>query len=196
MSVNILEAVCQRLGYPALQKVDPNTQEVVKDKQLPAGHHFGQAAIPAILTGLYKYVQSDEGAKDILRENNSPGWADRIFGDNKGEVIKKITGYAQATGKDPETEMDLIAAGSVNVVRENLPVNAGIKDVKVFFSNQINHILLYLPAELQLGVLLQEETLDDKTNKMEGPVSSLVQNLGAVFSAPATDKEVDNKNRF
>jgi hypothetical protein len=196
MSVNLLEIVCERLGYPALQKIDPNTQDVPTDKQTSARQHFGQAAIPAILTGLYHYVQTDEGANYFLRENKSPDWVERIFGDKKGEVVQKITGYSQEAGKDPTEEMNLIAAGAVKVAKENLTATADIKDVKVFFSNQINHILLYLPAELQVGKSLQEGTLDDKTNKMEGPMSSLVQNLGNVFSGPVTDKEVDNKDRF
>jgi len=196
MSVNLLEIVCERLGYPALHKIDPNTQEVQTDKQTSALQHFGQAAIPAILTGLYHYVQTDEGANVFLRENNSPDWVGRIFGDKKGEVVQKITGYAPESGKDPLEEMNLIAAGAVNVVKETLAATAGIKDVKVFFSNHIHHILLYLPAELQVGESLNEGTLDDKTNKMEGPISSLIQNLGNVFSGPVTEKEVDNKNRF
>jgi hypothetical protein len=32
MSINLLEAVQQNLGYPALQKIDSNTQQVVIDE--------------------------------------------------------------------------------------------------------------------------------------------------------------------
>ena len=75
-------------------------------------------------------------------------------------------------------------------VKENLPADATIKDVKFFFSAHINHILLYLPAELNMGELLNDTTLDDKTNKMEGPMSSLMQSIGAAFSSPVMDEEI------
>ncbi len=41
-----------------------------------------------------------------------------------------------------------------------------------------------------MGELLHDTTLDDKTNKMEGPVSSLMKSAGAVFSNPVMDKEI------
>jgi hypothetical protein len=65
--------------------------------------------------------------------------------------------------------------------------------VKLFFSNQRNNILLYLPAELKMGELLHNDTLDDNTNKMEGPVSSLMQSIGSAFSNPVTGEEIKDK---
>jgi hypothetical protein len=38
--------------------------------------------------------------------------------------------------------------------------------------------------------LLHDTTLDDKTNKMEGPISSLMQNIGSAFSQPVSDEEI------
>ena len=35
MSINILETVQQNLGYPALQKIDPNTQQVLENDKTP-----------------------------------------------------------------------------------------------------------------------------------------------------------------
>jgi hypothetical protein len=189
MSINLLETVQQNLGYPALQKIDPNTQQVVIDEKTPEEHKFSQAAIPAVLTGLYKYVQSDAGAEDFLRGDNSSNWVTKIFDENKKEAIQKISSYAKQSNQDPVTKMNTIADEAVKVVKENLSDDAGIKEVKVFFKSQQNHILLYLPAELNMGELLHDSTLDDKTNKMEGPVSSLMQSIGNAFSSPVMDEK-------
>ena len=190
MSINLLEIVQQNLGYPALQKIDPNTQRVLIEEKTPEEHKFSQAAIPAVLTALYIYVQSDDGAKDFLRGDNSSNWVSKIFDENKKEAIQKISSYAKQSNQDPVAKMNAIADEAVKVVKNNLPDAAGIKDVKVFFNSQQNHILLYLPAELNMGELLHDSTLDDKTNKMEGPVSSLMQSIGNAFSNPVMGEEV------
>jgi len=44
-----------------------------------------------------------------------------------------------------------------------------------------------------MGVLLHDNTLDDNTNKMEGPVSSLINTIGNAFSKPVTEEEVTVK---
>ena len=72
------------------------------------------------------------------------------------------------------------------VVKNILGADASIKEVKTYFSGQKNNILLYLPAVLNIGELLNDSTLDDKTNKMEGPLSSLMQNIGCLlYTSPS-----------
>ena len=44
-------------------------------------------------------------------------------------------------------------------------------------SGQRHNILVYLPAALQLGDLLNDNAMDDRTNKMEGPVSNFMHNI-------------------
>jgi hypothetical protein len=190
MSVNLLETVQKNLGYPALKKIDPNTHDVVKDLKAAPEDKFSQAAIPAVLTGMYRYVQSDEGAAEILRGDYSSNWVARIFENHSSEAIEKITGYATESNQNPVTEMAAIANEAIKVVKENLAENASVKDVKIFFSNQRNTILLYLPPALNMGELLNDDTLDDDTNKMEGPVSSLMKSIGNAFTNPVTSEEI------
>jgi len=190
MSINLLETVQQNLGYPALQKIDSNTQQVVIDEKTPEEDKFSQAAIPAILTGLYKYVQTDEGAKDVLLNDNTANWISKIFDENKKEVIETISSYASQSVEDPIGKMNTIAMEAVKIVNEQLQPEATIKDVKIFFNNQKNTILLYLPAILNIGALLNDDTLDDNTNKMEGPVSNIMHSIGSAFSTPVTDDEI------
>lgn len=192
MSINLLETVQKNLGYPALKKVDPNTEEVKGADKTPVHHEFSQAAIPAILTGMYKYVQVDDGAQDFLdSDHNGEPWTDKVFFDHKSEAINSISAYAWPDLQDPVAEMNKIANEAERVVKENLPKNAGIKDVKQFFKDQRNDILKYLLPELNMGEWLHEPSLDDKTNKMEGPISSLMNKIGASLSNIEEPKSED-----
>jgi hypothetical protein len=189
MSINLLDQIQQHLGYPVLQKIDPNTQEVVIDEKTPPEERFSQAAIPAILTGIYSFVQSDEGAQVFLKAETGSELTDTIFRDNKKEVIEAISAYAKQSAEDPIAKINDIAGEALKITKEQLPVEAVAADVKNFFSAQRNHILLYLPAALNMGTLLHDNTLDDNTHKMEGPISSLMQSLGNLFSGSANAAE-------
>lgn len=186
MSIHLTETVQQNLGYAPLKKIDPNTQEVTVKNDSPDEHSFAQAAIPAILTAFYKYIQADEGASSFLQNRYSNEWVNHIFGDQSGAAVASISAYTHDVNADPVIMMNRIADEVVAVTKQHLPADAAVKDVKLFFSNERSNILLYLPAELNMGGLLDDEMLDDQTNKMEGPVSSLLQSIGTVFSKPAT----------
>ncbi len=190
MSVNLIKTIQENLGFPPLKKIDPNTEQPATDEVENATNKFSQAAIPAVLTGLYKYVQTDEGAADFLNIKNSNNWIAKIFDDNRKEAIQTISDYAQQSNADPVAKMNAIANEAVKIAKENMDADAGIKEVKLFFNDQRNNILLYLPAELRMGELLHDNTLDDNTNKMEGPISSLMQSIGSVFSKPVTGDEI------
>ncbi len=189
MSINLLEAVQQNLGYPALKKIDPNSESAATDRNA-AEDNFSQAAIPAILAGLNKYAQSDDGAQEILRNTEPAGWMDRIFGNDKRETVQKILNFDGKSYQDKEDELDGIANEAVRVTRANLPENADIKQVKLFLNDQSHSVLSHLPASLHMGELLHDNTLDDNTNKMEGPISSLMQSIGSAFSSPVTGEEI------
>lgn len=193
MSVNLIKAVQENLGFPPLKKIDPNSQQVSIGKDEAITNKFSQAAIPAVLTAMYRYVQTDEGAADILNASSNTNWVAKIFDDNRKEAVQTITAYAQLSNVEPVAKMNAIADEAVKVAKENLPDNAGIKEVKDFFSNQVPNILPYLPVELKMGELLHDNTLDDNTKKMEGPVSSLMQSIGSAFSNPVTGDEIEKK---
>ena len=193
MSINLLEKVQEGLHYPPLQKIDPNTQQPGNDTTTLNNDRFSQAAIPAILVGLYKYSSTDEGAKDILHGGKSENWISKIFDNTKHEVTETIASYINEPKKTSFEKMNIIAGEAVKITKQNLPEEASGKDVKTFFSNQLNNILPYLPAALHMGDFLNDTTLDDNTNKIEGPISSLMHKIGSAFSTPETeqDKQTD-----
>lgn len=182
MSINLLEAVQIQMGYPALQKIDPNIPELAVILSTPNGHRFSQAAIPGILTALYKYSRTDEGVKNILKGNDYTDWIDLIFADIKQNAIQRIAFYSYYSMQNAEHKMNAIAAFSVRIIKETLPVESSIPDVKKFIAGQRSNILPYLPAVLQMRELLYDNTLDDPTHKMEGPVSNITNARGDRFS--------------
>ena len=49
-------------------------------------------------------------------------------------------------------------------------------------NDQRHGILVHLPAAMQMGDVLNEESLDDRTNKMEGPISNFMHAIENKFS--------------
>jgi hypothetical protein len=193
MSLNLLEAVQTELGYPPLQKIDPNTQMVKEDDTVPDEHRFSQASIPAVLTALYNYSRSDEGATHILNADPATYWTDVIFTDNKTAIVQHIANYANYTTEHAAEKINSIASCAVGIIwKEELPEDASLQDVKRYMSSQLPNILPYLPAVLQLGELLHNNTLDDRTNKMEGPFSNFMRSIGGRFSNEETASEKKN----
>lgn len=190
MSVNLIVTIQHNLNYPPLQKIDPNTQEVKVDDSKPSEDRFSQSAIPAVLTGLYRYSATDEGAANLLRGNFSTNWVRLVFEDTADEVIQKINNYSFQSSGETESRMDEIADEAIRVMKKELKPEATMMEVKQFFSGQRNNILLYLPEALHMGELLKDDTLDDNTNKMEGPISSLMHKIGSAFSNPASEEKL------
>ena len=186
MAINLLESIQQNLGYEPLQKVDPNTQEVKTDDKTFSKYRFSQAAIPSIIIGLYKLSTTDEGAAAILNEPQSIDWIDGIFGVFEDEAVKRISEYSYHTTEETQTDMDAIAQEAITLIRKEVP-DGDIKKVKDLLAAQRTSVLPYLPASMQIGELLNDNTLDDRTHKMEGPVSNLMHSIGNLFSGAETD---------
>lgn len=180
MTHNIVELIQENLGYPPLKKVDPNIQEVPEVAATPniMSESFAQAAIPATLVGLFVYVHSKEGEAGI--KNKSHGnWIDTLFGRHSEDVVERVANYA---GTDPgitRKEMEKIAEEAIRIANEK-KVDG---EIKLFFVNQRNTILSYLPAALQLGEVMNNDAFDDRTNKMHGPFSDHMHWLEKFFSS-------------
>ncbi|MBA2562404.1 MAG: hypothetical protein H0V14_05725 [Chitinophagaceae bacterium] len=187
MAINLVEEIQQNLGWPALQKIDPNTQEVKKPENVSAADYLGQAAIPAVLLGLYKFSGNKEGNAAIVNGSLSDNLLNRILGNTKDEVVQKVAEYTGNTTDYTAGRMELIAREAIKVINENISTHTSDEAVRTFLIDQRNNILVYIPAGLQIGKVLHDNTIDDRTNKMEGPVSSNMHWLEKLF--PSTDRK-------
>lgn len=182
MAANLVESIQKNLEYPVLQKVDPNIHETKRDAGRSPEEKLGQAAIPSVLTSIYRLTRSDEGSKYILSVEGKGNKLGRLLGDKKNIAVEKVTQYAGVTKETAEESMEEIADDAIRLIKESAGENATVEKVKTLMSNQRHHILVYLPAALQLGDLLNDESLDDRTNKMEGPVSGFLHRIENILS--------------
>ena len=177
MTTNLVETIQKNLDYPALKKVDPNVQDVKgKDTDEVVGQ-LAQAAIPAILTGLYKLSRNNEGSAKILSTDASDDSLSILFDGTEHQLVEKVAQYAGVSANQAESHLENIADESIRLVKESVGPGADAPKLKQFMNDQRHNILVYLPAALNLGDILKDETLDDKTNKMEGPVSNLMHKI-------------------
>lgn len=182
MSVNLLELVQVKMGYPPLHKIDPSTQELVMPEGTSDEHRFSQAAITSVLTGLYVFSRTDENAEKLLQQADTSEWLNTVFADKQNEVVEQVATYSTSSKENVTAKMNSIADCAIEIMKDSLPEERTAPDVKEFFTAQRTIILSYLPPALHMGVLLKDNTLDDQIHKMEGPISSLMHAIGGSFS--------------
>ena len=181
--MNLIDEVQKASGYAPVQKMDPNTQAPQEENE-SSSSRLAQAATPVILTGLYKYTRSEEKALNILRGNNSTNttWTDEIFGEQSDAVVNQVALYAHVSNNKAEVALDDAAQAALKVVKNNLGGKATAAQVSDFFKENRTEILQHLPGALQLGYLIDDNTIDDRTNKMEGPMSGIMHTFEKIFS--------------
>lgn len=182
MAINIVEEVQKKMGYEPLQKVDPNTQEPLTTETFTSPvSALAQAAIPAVLAAIYKKSKTPEDVDDIMRVRNSTNYLPNLFGDNADRAIQAVATYSKVTNTEAGSAMQQIAVTALQVLHTEVkdPTPAAVGN---FMKGQRDNILHYLPASLQMGKQLDDDTIDDRTNKMEGPVSGLMHTIEKIFS--------------
>lgn len=88
--------------------------------------------------------------------------------------MEAIAAYSGHTTEYTIPKLNSIAKEAISLISEQVKTGT-IMDVKRLLADSRNDVLPFLPASMQIGVLLNDDTLDDRTNKMEGPISSLTQ---------------------
>ena len=186
MALNLLQTIQKNLGFADLKKVDPNTQEIKANTAFDVDK-LNQASLSAVMIALYKYTRSNEGADCVLSGEMNGDWLHTMLGDLGDEAVTKVANYAHTSNEKAYERMEIAARESVKVIREKKP--HGINEVKTIVSAQKPEILMYLPAALQMGNLLNDDTLDDRTHKMEGPVSGFMNKFGEIFNQSEKSKQ-------
>jgi len=182
MATHLIDTIQKNLGYPALQKIDPNIQETPDQLPRQSSQRLAQAAIPAVLTCIYKFSRTDEGCNQLLGRAGSEGWLNLIFETKEKGAVDKVALYAGLPAAEAEAAMKRIADEAVSVIRSAVPQPPTCNGVRTYMDTQRHSILVHLPAAMQMGYLMEDETLDDRTNKMEGPVSGFMHKIESLLS--------------
>lgn len=193
MSINLLEKVRENLGLPELKKIDPNTQQSIINGNSDGEFRLSQAILPAVLSGIYNLARTEKGVKLIAEQQNTNNWAKIIFEARTEEVVQHISAYAFTTENTAIDKINWVAGTAVKIIREESGKDDRLMAIKNMIGDQRNNILPYLPAELKIGDLLDDNTLDDRTNKMEGPISSLMHKIETSFSGNETEEDATKK---
>lgn len=175
MATNIIEAIRKNLGYEPLKKVDPNMQEIEGKNKTAPGDKLSQAAVPAVLAAMIKYSDGPEGIKLLSNEENKD-WLGTIYSGKENEAVKKVAQYAGVDENEAERHMENISDEAVKIIKQEITIPDAEK-LRSFMNSQRHHVLSHLPASMKMGDILNEETFDDRTNKMEGPVSGFLHRI-------------------
>lgn len=193
ISMNIIETIQQRLGYSTIEKVDPNTNQVKNEDVIGNTERLKHAAIASILAGFYKNTKSEQDANTLWSEKKPTDWTDVLFGEKTNEMIQKVAKFGYKANELAKNEMNKVGDVVMIVFLETTGEH-NATTLKKFISNQRNNILPYLPLELELGNIFNDNTMDDRTNKMEGPVSGLMHAIEKAFSLPQEPKVIDERD--
>jgi len=194
MPFNIIEKLARLEGIDKLPEISPNTQDIPGEKS-DTTNRLVQAVIPSMLAGFYKYTRDEEHAAEIPARNGTEDWVDILFGVEKVNLTKRISIYSGASTNETDEKMQQVSKNVVNVINEEIN-NADGKAIKKYFTAQRNDILHHLPAAIEIGNVLNDTTLDDRTNKMSGPVSGLMHGIEKTFASTDTEKNKDNASKF
>jgi hypothetical protein len=180
--MHIIETVQKNLGFNALDKIDPNTQEISGGEGVMGNSALAQAGIPAILLGIYNQLELNP-VMDVLDTEKPGSLLERIFGKSTGTIVEKINIYSKFPDKHNVQQLEHIASESMRVVKENIGESPSESKIRNFVAKHKPETLLYLPPSLELGSIMQNNNLDDRTGKMEGPISSLMHSVEKAFNS-------------
>ena len=175
MVTNLVDAIQKSLGYPPLEKVDPNSQEIKGAKKMSSAQKLPQAAIPAVLAAMIKYSDGPDGI-NLLTLHENRNWLETFYGGKEKDAVRKVANYAGVSEDEAQRNMEDIANEGARLVINSIK-NADAEKLRSYMNSQRHTILSHLPAVLKMGDILNEETFDDRTNKMEGPVSSFLHKI-------------------
>jgi hypothetical protein len=177
--MKIVETIQKNLGFSALEKIDPNTQETMGPDNPLGSSALAQAGIPAVLLGIYNRLEADPSGEILQSPENL---LTSIFGKSKDTVVKRISEYAKIPDEHNSQQLEHIAQESLRVIKEEIGPDATEHSIRNFVSKNKPDALVYLPASLELGKLFENNNLDDRTGKMEGPISSLMHKVEKSFN--------------
>jgi len=180
---NIIQTVQENLQYPPLHKIQSNGKIGTAKNELTEIGKLAQSAIPAVLAALYRFSKIPESGVQLKRHTeNESNWLPLLFAENENLVVDNISHYSGISTNRTKSHLQIITDESIKLIKENLGGNPSDADFEKWMKDQRHTILVYLVPELGIGDLLNDESLEDPTNKMEAPVSDFMHKIENNFS--------------
>ena len=77
---------------------------------------------------------------------------------------------------------NILPQNLLRVIKEGIGNTTDENHIRNFVAKNKPDTLLYLPPSLELGTILKNNNLDDRTGKMEGPVSTFMHKVEKAFN--------------
>lgn len=183
---NLIESVQRHLAFARLHRESPNQQKTDLSCQSHHPEKLDQACVSAVLAGIYQFTREEEAAARLLMPKQNLTWLEVIFHSYPIKLEKKITEYTQCAPNIIRQHLYAVAQRVVQEIKSAIGPQANGKEVKSYLTSQRLAILTRLPAELEVGSLLHNTTLDDATNKMHGPFSDFMHWIETYMAEPQT----------
>ena len=171
-----------------MPEIDAVTQETTNTSNGMAGR-LAQGAMAAGLVILYKYTRGSEGAEYVTNTAPTELNLNHLLNQKHQPLISQLATYAGSSDIQANTMLSAVVREAMFFVHQEIKSNKNANAVQSYFGNQRQAILGHLPPELGLGEIMKDDTLDDHTNKMEGPISSLAHAIEDVFSSSGAPKK-------
>ncbi len=191
MSINILHSLLNSLGVHELEKIDPNTQASPHNANEVKSNVIMQAIAPTAVAGIYDAARSETGLDFLASKDTSDNYLQLLFGSNTNAITQQIAAYANIDTATTITQFNTCAAEAIHILRANATETDKRTSIKNIASAQRPFFAPYLPAQIQAGKLLGDDSLDDNTNKMQGPVSTLLHKVENFLSGQESKEHAD-----
>ncbi|GAA4313908.1 hypothetical protein [Compostibacter hankyongensis] len=186
--MNIFEYVNKAMHGEISKPENPNQEAGTQPH-----HTLKGATIPAALAALYAHAEDEEArgriAAAIKKHPDAKDIADKeilhlLFGSRQQAVCRTVAEYSGVTPEAAATSLAASGRAGLEGLRHHLGDKAADgAAVARYLMMQRKNILEHLPAQLQLGRILEKEDMEDVVHKMSGPFSSVIQKIGEIGDA-------------
>jgi hypothetical protein len=190
--MNLIDKIRERLGFPSFIKIDPNTQQLPANAVKDSRQLTGQAVVSAVLTAIYQLSRTEQGFGYLLNKDRNIPWSVTLFGEEATPVINSIASYSGADATDIKNYIEKTGDTAWEISVHELEGKVNYDTFGKHISTIRNQLLDYLPPQLNLGEKLSDNSLDDRTNKMEGPVSGMMHRIEKIFAEPQEHERFKN----
>ena len=180
MAENIVKLLEDRLRDRPMKTMDPNTQAAGDEQVQSPKALYHRVIMSAALAGLLEFSRKDKNIQDLLSNHSDKDYSQRVFHHHFSELENRIRAYSGYSGGNPKDDFNFVLQQLIDIVGAHAAGDP--HSAKDFLSNQRANIVSYLPGDLHTGKLLDNGTIDDRTNKMHGPFSDFTHWLEQLFS--------------
>ena len=180
MTKNIVKLLENQLRDRPMKTINPNTQTAGDEDKQSAEALYHRAIIAAALAGLLEYSRADEHVQALLSAHGAKNYGEQIFQEHFADLEKKVLAYSGYKNGRPREDFNYVMQVLSDIVAAEAAGDP--RAAKDYISSQRANIVSYLPGDLQAGQLLNNSTIDDRTNKMHGPFSDFTHWMEQLFS--------------